>query len=393
MPAPGSGRLVALALPPGEEFIAALEAAWVRGDAVLPIDPLAPEPVTSALLAEMRPDVPIDDDVALVIPTSGSTGTPKGAQLSRDALAASARATHERIGREPGDRWLSCLPWQHIGGIQVMLRARLLGIPLVVHERFNVDRVAAADATLTSLVPTQLSRLLDAGVDLSRFRVILLGGAAAPPALLARAAAADAHVVTTYGMSETSGGCVYDGWPLDGVELRTAIDGRIEIRGPMLMSGYRLRPDLDAAVFHDGWLVTADIGERSPDGRWHVVGRADDVIITGGENVSTDAVSAVLAGHPDLTDVAVAGVDDPDWGQRVVAVVVLRDPAVVPSLEDLRGWCGDRLPAAARPHGLVVVAAIPRLASGKPDRLAVAQLARAGQATSAVNGSASNSAR
>jgi O-succinylbenzoic acid--CoA ligase len=376
MPASSFRRLVALALPPGEEFIDALEAAWRRADAVMPIDPLAPAAVTSQLLAAMQPDQPVDDDISLVIPTSGSTGSPKGAQLTRAALAASARATHARIGLTPDDRWLSCLPWQHIGGIQVMLRARLLDIPLVIHERFEVDRVATADATLLSLVPTQLVRLLEAGVDLGRFRVILLGGAAAPASLLGRAVAAGAAVVTTYGMSETSGGCVYDGRPLDGVEVRLGPSGQIQVRGPVLMSGYRLRPDLDAESFDDGWFVTSDLGVLDDKGGLTVTGRADDVIITGGENVAASQVASILAAHPDLSEVAVTGLDDSVWGQRLVAVAVPRRADVVPSLAELREWCGDRLSAAARPRSLVVVDDIPKLASGKPDRLAITRLAR-----------------
>lgn len=375
MPAATSRRLIALALPPGDEFIAALDAAWARGDAVLPIDPKVPKPVGDQLLAAMRPDEPVDDDVALVISTSGSTGEPKGAQLTHAALEASARATHARIGLEPGDRWLSCLPWQHIGGIQVMLRSRLLDIPLTVSDRFDVEQVAASDATLTSLVPTQLIRLLDAGVDLSRFRAILLGGAAAPAALLARAAAAGAWVVPTYGMSETAGGCVYDGVPLDSVVLRLDDEGRICLRGPVLMTGYRLRPDLSAEAIVDGWLVTSDLGEIDADGHLDVTGRVDDVVITGGEKVVSAQVAAVLSAHPDLAEVVVTGLDDPEWGQRLVAVVVPRRSAVVPSLADLREWCSDRLAAAARPRGVVVVEDIPRLASGKPDRMAITRLA------------------
>ncbi|HEX3822927.1 MAG TPA: AMP-binding protein [Mycobacteriales bacterium] len=375
MPATSEPRLVALALPPGEQFVAALEAAWAAGDAVLPIDPGAPAGVTEPLIAAMRLDEPVDPDVALVIATSGSTGEPKGAQLSRSALEASARATHARIGLDPGDRWLSCLPWQHIGGIQVMLRARLLGIALRIQDRFDVDRFAATDATLTSLVPTQLTRLLDAKVDLGRFRAILLGGDSAPAALLARAATAGARVVTTYGMSETAGGCVYDGMPLDGVRVRIGAGSRIEIAGPTLMSGYRLRPDLTAAAFADGWLVTSDLGEVDGDGRLRVTGRADDIVISGGENVVTSHVADVLSGHPELAEVAVTGVDDPAWGQRIVAVVVPRRAGRAPSLAQLRDWCDDRLPAAARPRGLVVVAALPRLGSGKPDRLEITRLA------------------
>ena len=275
----------------------------------------------------MQLDAPVDDDVALVIATSGSTGEPKGAQLSVAALAASARATHARIGLESGDRWLSCLPWQHVGGIQVMLRARLLDIPLTVHDRFDVERFAAAEATLTSLVPTQLGRLLDAGVDLTRWRVILLGGAPASAQLLERARACGAPVVMTYGMSETSGGCAYDGRPLDGVEIRAGEAGRLQIKGPVLMSGYRLRPGLTAETLVDGWLLTNDVGSVDASGRVSDVSRFDDVVITGGENVATSQVAEVLAGHPEVAEVAVVGVEDPEWGQRIVAVIVPPPPS------------------------------------------------------------------
>jgi O-succinylbenzoic acid--CoA ligase len=382
MPAPARGLLRALDLPPGDGFVAALDAAWERGDAVLPLDPAAPRAVIERLVTAMRLDQPVDDGVALVIATSGSTGEPKGAALRHDALAASARATHARIGLEPGDHWLSCLPWQHIGGLQVLLRSRLLGIPLTVHAGFDVAAVASSPATLVSLVPTQLRRLLDAGVDLRRFRVILLGGAAAPPALLERAHDAGASVVTTYGMSETCGGCVYDGTPLDGVEVSIADDGRIRIRGPVVMAGYRLRPDLTATVLSgDGWLTTGDLGEISVAGSLVVRGRADDVIISGGENVAATAVAAVLAAHPSVTEVVVTGLPDPEWGQRVVAVVVVR-AGQAPSLAELREFCVPRLSPAAAPRELVVVDELPRLVSGKPDRLAVQQLVQATVASS-----------
>jgi O-succinylbenzoic acid--CoA ligase len=374
MPAAASGRLVALALPPGDAFIEALEQAWGAGDAVLPIDPAAPPAAVDRLLAAMRPDEAVDAGVALVIATSGSTGEPKGAQLSHAALEASARATHIRIGLQSDDIWLSCLPWQHIGGIQVMLRSRLLGIPLVVQDRFEVERFAAAKATLTSLVPTQLVRLLDAGVDLSGFRAILLGGAAAPQALLGRARAAGARVVTTYGMSETAGGCVYDGTSLDGVDVEIRDDGRIAIAGPVLMSGYRLRPDLTADVLQDGRLVTADLGRFGADGRLQVLGRSDDLILTGGESVVPAQVADVLSRHPSVRAVEVVGVADSEWGQRVVAVVEAT-PGVRPTLREVRDFCRDRLPAAALPRDLRIVAEIPKLVSGKPDRLALQRLA------------------
>ena len=368
--------------------MAAAERAWVSGAAILPLDPGAPRPVVDRLLGTLRPHVlvdtggeqvvdadapPVAPGVEVVIATSGSSGVPKGAELTGVALSASAAATAARIGVADGDRWLSCLPWQHIGGLQVLLRARAAGVPLVVHPSFEVAAVARADATLVSLVPTQLRRLLDAGVDLSRFRAVLLGGAAAPPALLTRAGANGVSVVTTYGMSETCGGCVYDGRPLDGVEVTVDDTGRIRLRGPVLMAGYRLRSDLSAAAVVDGWLRTEDLGSWD-DGRLVVHGRADDVIVTGGENVVAGRVADVLAGHPDVDDVAVTAVADEEWGQRVVAVVVARDRA--PSLAELRGWVAERSGAPSAPRQLVVVDRIPRLASGKPDRLAVDALAR-----------------
>lgn len=374
MPVTTPSSLVSLAMPPGEEFIAALESVWSDGNAVLPLDPTAPPPARDAVLSAMGQDQPVDSDVALVIATSGSTGEPKGVELTHAALEAANHAVHARIGREPDDVWLSCLPWHHVGGLQVMLRARRFGIPLVVHERFEVARFASAEATLTSLVPTQLATLLDDGVDLRRFRVILLGGGAASDDLLDRAREVGAAIVTTYGMSETAGGCVYDGVPLDGVEIGIRPDGRISLRGPMVMKGYRRRPDLTGEAFDNGWLVTNDLGEVGADGRLRVLSRIDDVIITGGENVVAGEVARELRRHAAIADAEVVGLPDERWGQRVVAVVVSRvEPP--PSLAELREWCRAALPPPALPRGLVVVAAMPRLSTGKADRLALRRIA------------------
>lgn len=376
MPAAVPRSLVSLAMPPGEEFIAALESAWSAGHAVLPLDPTAPPRARGVLVDAMGPDQPVGEDVALVIATSGSTGQPKGVELTHAALEAANHAVHARIGREPDDVWLSCLPWHHVGGLQVMLRARRFGIPLVVHERFEMARFAAAEATLTSLVPAQLVTLLDEGVDLRRFRVVLLGGGAAGEDLLERARGAGVPVVTTYGMSETAGGCVYDGCPLDGVEVAVRSDGRIALRGPMLMKGYRLRPDLTAQAYDDGWLITNDLGQLDAEGRLRVLSRVDDVIVTGGENVVAGDVARELRRHPAIADAEVVGVPDERWGERVVAVVVSRvEPA--PSLAELREWCRAELPGCALPRGVVAVPAMPRLSSGKPDRLTLRRIARA----------------
>jgi len=362
-------------MPPGDELAAAIDAAWAAGDAVLPLDPALPLDARRRIDDALRPDQPVDPDVALVIATSGSTGAPKGVQLSAAALAASARATIDRLGLTADDVWLSCLPWHHIAGLQVLLRARIGGAGLRVQPRFDVEAFAAErDATVTSLVPTQLRRLLDAGVDVSRFRAILLGGAAAPPGLVERARAAGANVVTTYGMSETCGGCVYDGRPLDGVDVRVENDGRIWLRGPMLMTGYRLRADLTAEVLVDGWLRTADRGRRADDGTLQVLGRIDDVVVTGGENVDPAAIATALATHPSVVDVVVVGVPDDEWGEAVAAVVVLVDGAAL-TVAEAREWCAERLPRAALPRLVVPVDTMPTAASGKPDRSAVRRLA------------------
>ncbi|MCY7366140.1 MAG: AMP-binding protein, partial [Frankiaceae bacterium] len=280
------------------------------------------------VLAALRPDEPLEsDDIAVVVPTSGSTGEPKGALLTADNLRASAAATAAVVGE---GQWLLALPSTHVGGLQILVRSLLAGTsPVVLDGPTTVEAFEAATARLTgprrlvSLVPTQLRRLLTSPALLS-YDAVLLGGAAAPPALLAAARAAGVHVVTTYGMSETSGGCVYDGRPLPGVTV--AVRERIRLSGPVVARGYRLRPDLTAAAFDGDTFTSADVGHWDGD-RLVVLGRADDVVVTGGEKVAPAAVEAVLAEHPAVADAAVVGVPDDEWGARVVAVVVLRPGA------------------------------------------------------------------
>ena len=359
---------------PGPELTEALLAAMDgTGPALLPLptDPAAAARVRAAL----RPDEPLEDDeVALVVPTSGSTGEPKGVLLTAACLRASADAAAERLGGPAS--WLLALPVTHIGGLQVLLRALLAGAPPVADP--DVVRGTAAlppGRRCTSLVPTQLRRLLAAGpaaVDaLASYDAVLLGGAAAPPALLAQARAAGVRVVTTYGMSETSGGCVYDGVPLPGVQA-ALVDGRVTLSGPVVARGYRLRPDLTAASFAGDTFSTQDLG-RLQDGRLEVLGRADDLVVTGGEKVAPAAVEAALAEHPAVADVAVVGAADPEWGQRVVAVVVLHAGSAL-SLEQARDHVGARVSRVAAPRELKVVSALPLLASGKPDRAALRSL-------------------
>jgi o-succinylbenzoate---CoA ligase len=321
----------------------------------------------------------VREDVAVVIATSGSTGVPKGAELTAAALLASARASVDRIGAGRGERWLCCLPTFHMAGLGVLVRSLLAGVDPVVIPRLSAGALgrAAADrgCTHVSLVPTQLRRLLDGGEPVSAFRTILLGGAAPPAGLLAAAAAASARVVTTYGMSETCGGCVYDGLPLAGVSVAVGADERIRIAGPVLFSGYRSRPDQTAAVLRDGWFRTADLGSYDSAGRLLVRARADDLITTGGQKVPAGLIKAALETFAGVRDVAVVGVPDGEWGELVTALVVPADPGRPPRLAELRAHLRDRLPGYAAPRALVLVADIPLLASGKPDTQRLRQLA------------------
>ena len=222
----------------------------------------------------------VDDGDALVVATSGSTGAPKGVVLTHDAIAASAEATSRRLEVTTDDHWLACLPLSHVGGLSVVTRALHTGTRLTVLPGFDADAVAAVGATLVSLVATALRR-----IDPSIFRTIVLGGSRPP-------ADRPPNTVTTYGMTETGSGVVYDGVPLDGVEVRLDDDAEVWLRGPMLMRCYR---DGSSPFDADGWLPTGDLGRWLDDGRLHVDGRRGDLIITGGENVWPEAVEAILA--------------------------------------------------------------------------------------------------
>ena len=340
-----------------------------------------------AVVEALDPSQPLErDDVALVVPTSGSTGEPKGAMLTAAALQHSARATHDRLGG-PG-QWLLALPVTHVAGLTVLVRsleARTRPEVLDLYGGFSVEAFVAATARLhpgvrhyTSLVPTQLRRLLDAGADLSSYDAVLVGGAALSPTLHDAAAAAGVRVVTTYGMSETCGGCVYDGEPLDGVTVRLRDDGRVELGGQVVFVGYRLRPDLTAAALVDGWHVTQDLGRRGSDGRLEVLGRADDVVVSGGVNVPAAMVERVLVGHPGVARCAVIGRPDPEWGERVVAVVQPTDWSDAPDVEELRTFAADALEPAALPREVVLLGLLPVLSSGKPDKSALRSLMRNG---------------
>jgi o-succinylbenzoate---CoA ligase len=378
---PAPRPLLAVPCPPGEAGVWALlpglEAALTgNGPALLPLPPGAEG---DRIASVMRPDLPVEAGTAVVVATSGSSGEPKGVLLSAAALRASALATAERLGGPA--QWLLALPVVRVAGLQVLVRsllARTSPVVLDTADGFDVGAFVEATGQLdgprrcTALVPTQLLRLLDAGgealVALASYDAVLLGGAAAPAPLLARARDAGVAVVTTYGMTETCGGCVYDGLPLSGVQVDT-VEGRVRVRGPVLADGYRLRPDLTEAAFAGGSFDTGDLGHLDLEGRLVVTGRADDVIISGGENVAPGPVEDVLAGFPAVAEVAVVGRPDAEWGQRVTAVVVPRDPAVPPRLDDLRdAVIAAGLPRAAAPRALEVVDVLPLLPSGKIDR-------------------------
>lgn len=325
---------------------------------------------------------------ALVVRTSGSTGEARGVRLASAALQASARATADRLAGH--GRWLLTLPVHHVAGVQVLVRSVLAGTVPVLGEPgpFRPPAFVRAAAALrgdgpryVSLVPTQLVRLLDdaAGTEaLAGFDAVLLGGAATAGDLLARARAAGVAVVTTYGMSETCGGCVYDGVPLDGVRVDLDDDGRVLVAGQVLADGYLDRPDLDAATFveRDGirWLRTTDAG-RWHEGRLTVLGRLDDVLVTGGVKVAPAAVEDALATLPTVAEVCVVGVDDAEWGQVVVAVVVPRDGGAGPSLEQVRAAAAARSGPASAPRHVLTVGSLPLRGPGKVDRARVGDLA------------------
>lgn len=361
-------QLVAIDLPGGQLFVETLQRIWDAGDAALPVDQRLPTAGKARLLDLLGPSevvsangrktltegCPVEDGDALVVATSGTTGDPKGVVLTHDAVRASAAATSGRLGVDPRrHRWLSCLPLSHIGGLAVVTRALHSGTPLTVLPGFDTDAVErhSGPEVYVSLVPTALQR-----VPADRFHTVVLGGSAPPPELAT-------NVVTTYGLTETGSGVVYDGLPLAGVELAIApSNGEIKLKGTMLLRAYR-----DGTVPYDseGWFHTGDAGWIDEGGRLHVAGRIGEMIVTGGENVWPGSLEDLLREHPGVADVAVAGRPDPEWGQRVVAWVVPVDATGPPTLSELRDFVGERLPRFAAPRQLVLIDALPRTSIGK----------------------------
>lgn len=323
------------------------------------------------ILALLREWDAAENPEPLMIETSGSTGRPKRVVLSRDAMRASALATHERLGG-PG-RWVLNLPPTYVAGVQVLYRCVVAGTePIIIDGSLREAIEGIGGRKYISLVPTQLIRhLRDEGerVALPQFDVVLIGGGPLNPAV--RAQAEDDYgmrIVQTYGMSETCGGCIYDGRPLDGVEMRIE-NGQVLLRGAVLFDRYDDDPERTASALQDGWFHTDDLGSIDEEGRLHIEGRADDVIISGGVKVPAQAVALALTADQAVLAAEVVGVPDAEWGERVVAVVAAGDPITLPKLRDLvepRSWA---------PRQVVLVDDLPRLSNGKPDRLAMKKLA------------------
>jgi O-succinylbenzoic acid--CoA ligase len=292
----------------------------------------------------------------VIIETSGSSGQSKRVVLSREAVIASAEATAARIGT--GQWWLT-LPSSYVAGMMVIVRSLLAGQDPIAGFRRNYQE----ETRFASLVPTQLHRLLEADpAHLRSFEKILVGGGPLDPELRARAAAAQVPIMATYGASETAGGCVYDGLPLDGVFVRIQDDGRIAIASRTLFDRYEGDPALTAATLVDGWYLTSDLG-RFENGRLQVLGRTDDMVISGGVNVPTRAVAARLREHPRIEQVEVLGVPHEEWGQVVVAFLVGSI-----TREEARDWVSTVHPRTWAPYEIYELEELPLLENGKVDR-------------------------
>ncbi|HET7187440.1 MAG TPA: o-succinylbenzoate--CoA ligase, partial [Gemmatimonadaceae bacterium] len=339
------------------------------------------------------------DDVLAVIYTSGTTGRPKGAMLTVGNFWWSAVGSALNLGTHADDRWLACLPLFHVGGLSIILRSAIYGITAVVHDEFDAERVNAAiddDAvTIVSVVAVMLQRMLDARGNRPyppSLRCVLLGGGPAPRSLLDRCAALDVPVVQTYGLTETcsqlatlapedallrpgsAGKALYP----NELRIASAADdgaGEILARGPVVMAGYVNQPDATRAVIVDGWLHTGDVGRIDADGYLYVLDRRDDLIVTGGENVYPAEVEAALLSHHSIVEACVIGIADETWGQRVVAVVRVADPAAGIDVAELTSYCRERIAGYKVPREIrVVLEPLPRTASGKLRRSALREL-------------------
>jgi len=302
-------------------------------------------------------------DIAVIVPTSGSTGSPKEVALTSAALIASARAAHKFLGAVNGEQWSLLLPINHIAGINVLVRAHELGAPVVGVE---------AKATYTAIVPTQLHRALNGDsrllAHLQECKAVLVGGAATSTELIADAKKVNINVITTYGMTEMSGGCIYNNQVLDGVDVKISEAGNIQLRGPMMASGYLNDIDAWNSVTAGGWFTTSDLGEVI-SGQIRVIGRSDDQVISGGEKISLGTLEKFLGSILSNQEFMACGIPDVEWGTKIV---LLSNTTI--EVEPLRAKVRAGLGAHAVPKDFLVVDKLPRTSLGKPDRAAAIEL-------------------
>jgi O-succinylbenzoic acid--CoA ligase len=364
---------VALALPPGLDFLVALHGCLLAGATVVPIDlrlsraerdqRRAGATIVVGEALTGRPGRRTPDggggEMALMH-TSGTSAAPKPVALTHGNFLASALGSAVALGLDQDERWLCPMPLSHVGGLSIPIRSAIYGTTAIVHGRFDTEAVLhelmdpGRRITLVSLVPTMLARLLAAGLTRPpTLRWALIGGGPIPPLLLGRAERAGVPVAPTYGMTEACSQIATFGWPLPGVELQIAKDGEVLVRGAIVSPG---------ALNDDGWLHTGDVGAIDDHGRLTIAGRKADTIITGGENVAPTEVEDVLLEHPAVQDAAVHSRPDPEWGERLVATVVVRD-GVTP--EELQAHCVTRLARFKVPKEIRFAERLPRTASGK----------------------------
>jgi O-succinylbenzoic acid--CoA ligase len=390
------GSTAALTMHPRREQVVLAHALMKIGATLLPLSPRLTEAEREAIVTAEEPIVDLDDpgeltqteadlpllgehdmdDLCARVLTSGSSGAPKPIGLTYGNFLWNAVGSGFNIGVDPADRWLCCVPLSHIAGLGIVMRSVIYGTAAVIHDGFEVDQVGAAlesdEIAVVSLVATMLTRLLEAGVDLSGPRAILVGGGPVPEGALEEAIAKGATVVQTYGLTETCSQVTTlapadarrklgsAGRPLLTTHLRIQ-DGEILIQGPTVAPG---RADAD------GWLHTGDLGHIDEEGFLYVVDRIDDLIVSGGENVVPAEVEEVLLRHPEVADAAVIGREDPEWQQAVTAVVVLVNGSDV-SPDDLRRHCSESLAGFKVPKRVELAAALPRTPSGKLMRRAL----------------------
>jgi O-succinylbenzoic acid--CoA ligase len=369
-------KLVGIDIPLSAEFVAALQDIWNAGDCAFPIDQRLVQKQKAQIVDEFFVDEivttegrsvlgaqgsTIAENDAVLFTTSGSSGTPKGVIHTHDSLQANADIVARHFGDTSQMHWLACLPPSHVGGFGVISRALIWNCQLTTLPQFDAEQVeslARQGVTHTSLVATALGR-----INSELFERILLGGAKPPPHL-------PPNVTTTYGLTETMGGVVYGRTALSGVEISISEEQEILVRGPFLMDRY-YQQQLGHPIDVDGWLHTGDLGSMSVDKQLSVTGRRSELIISGGENIWPEAVEAALANHAEVSDVCVVGIDDHEWGQRVVAFIVPTKTSQTHSLAEWRDHVAESLPRFMAPRQVVLVDSIPRSALGKPQRQAL----------------------